>query len=62
MDGSSARRLELLGRLNALDSGPHEDERRAARESERCIMLLIEANKWPSTYRLGRILPGVCSR
>jgi hypothetical protein len=57
-----ARRFELLERLNAHDSGPHEDERRAARESEHCTELLIEANRWPSTWYLRRIVPGVCGR
>jgi hypothetical protein len=62
MDGGRARRLEILERLNAFDSGPHEDVRRAARESKRCMALLIEANKWPSTYHLGRTPPVMCSR
>ena len=55
-----ARRIELLERLNAHDSGPHEDKRRTARESEHCTELLIEANRWPSTWYLGRIAPGLC--
>jgi hypothetical protein len=62
MDEARAWRLELLERLNAYDSGSHEDERRAARESEHCTELLIEANRWPSTWYLSRIVPGVCGR
>jgi hypothetical protein len=62
MNASRARRLEVLQRLNAYDSGPHEAERGAARESEHCKELLIEANRWPSTWYLSRIMPGVCGR
>ena len=62
MDASRARRLEVLQRLNTYDSGPHEDERRAVRESEHCAELLIEANRCPSTWYLGRIVSGVCGR
>ena len=59
---AKARRLEVLERLNAYDNGPHEDERRAARESEHCTELVIEANRWLSTWYLSRIVPGVCGR
>lgn len=59
---SRAQRLELLERLNAYDSGPHEDERRAAKESERCLALAIEARKWPTPSYYGRIVSGVCGR
>ena len=62
MDEARARRFDLLERLNAYDSGPHEDERRAVSDSERCTNLLIEANKWPSRRYLSRIVPGVCGR
>ncbi len=62
MDETRAWRCQLLRRLNSYDSGPHEDERRISRESEHCTELLIEANRWPSTWYLRRILPGVCGR
>jgi hypothetical protein len=62
MREARSRRFELLDRLNAHDSGTNEDERRAARESERCTELLIAANRWLSTWYLGRIVLGVCSQ
>jgi len=62
MHEARSRRSELLERLNANDAGLHEDERRAARESEHCMELLIAANRWPSTWYLSRIVPGVCGR
>jgi hypothetical protein len=58
VDDIRARRQEVLERLNAYDSGPTEDERRAAKEFERCMELLAEANRPPcsQTFRV------VCSR
>jgi hypothetical protein len=51
------RRRKVLERLNAYDSGPTEDDRRAIEQSERCTELLAEANRWPCT----RTIRVVCS-
>jgi hypothetical protein len=58
VDDIQARRRKVLERLNAYDSGPTEDDRRAIKQSERCMELLAEANRWPcsQTFRV------VCSR
>ena len=44
---SARRRTELLERLNALDTGPTEDDRRAEREARiRKVVQTEEALKW----------------
>ena len=53
MDDAQARRRKALERLNAYDSGPSEDERRAAKEFERCMELLAEANRPTCSRTLG---------
>jgi hypothetical protein len=59
VDDRRARRRKILERLNAYDTGPHEDDRRAARESAIKRELRIEAERWPSTVFGRRMLNGV---
>ena len=57
MDERRARRRKILERLNAHDSGPHEDDRRAARLVEIRRELVAELGKMPTFGR--RLLNGV---
>ena len=57
MDERSARRRKILKRLNAYDSGPHEDDRRAAKQAEIRRELIAEFGKMPTFGR--RLLNGV---
>jgi hypothetical protein len=50
VDDTQARRRKVLERLNAYDSGPHEDDRRAEKQSHLCVELLHEANTWPCSH------------
>ncbi len=52
-----ARRQNILERLNAYDSGPHEDDRRAAKQVEIRRELVAEFGKMPTFGR--RVLNGV---
>jgi hypothetical protein len=56
-DDIQARRRKVLERLNAYDSGPTEDDRRAIKRSELCTERLAEVNRWPCT----RTIRIVCS-
>jgi hypothetical protein len=58
VENAQARRRTVLERLNAYDSGPHEDDRRAEKQSRLCMEVLHEANRWPCSYAV-RI---VCTR
>jgi hypothetical protein len=62
MEETRSRRQEILERLNAYDSGPHEDDRRAAGASERCTNLLTEMNRWPSTAGRVRTIATLCGK
>jgi hypothetical protein len=59
VDEKRARRRKLLERLNAYDSGPHEDDRKAAKEAEIKREVRAEAERWPSTFCGRRVLNGV---
>jgi hypothetical protein len=58
VDEKRARRQKILQRLNAYDTGPHEDDRRAAKEAATKRELRIEAERWPSTFFGRRMLNG----
>jgi hypothetical protein len=53
MTAMSARRRELLQRLNALDSGPTEDDRRAEREAR-----ISKAVQTEEALKWGRVSAG----
>ena len=57
VDERWARRQKILKRLNAYDSGPHEDDRRAAKQAEIRRELIAEFGKMPTFGR--RLLNGV---
>jgi hypothetical protein len=57
LDERWARRRKILERLNAYDSGPHEDDRRAAKQAEIRRDLVAEFGKMPTFGR--RVLNGV---
>jgi hypothetical protein len=58
VSSTKAQRRRIIQQLNAYDSGPAEDDRRAVKELDRCVELLAEVNRWPCT-RTFRI---VCSK
>ncbi len=51
MDERWARRRKILERLNAYDSGPHEDDRRDAKQAEIRCELVAEVGKMPTFGR-----------
>ena len=53
MTAMSARRRELLQRLNALDSGPTEDDRRADRKAR-----ISQAVQTEEALKWGRVSAG----
>ena len=57
MDERWARRRKILERLNAYDSCPHEEGRRAAEQAEIRRELVAEFGKMPTFGR--RVLNGV---
>ena len=57
VDERWTRRRKILKRLNAYDSGPHEDDRRAAKQAEIRRGLVAELGKMPTFGR--RVLNGV---
>jgi hypothetical protein len=57
VDERWTRRRKILERLNACDSGPHEDDRRAAKQAEIRRELVAEFGKMPTFGR--RVLNGV---
>jgi hypothetical protein len=57
VDERWARRRKILERLNAYDSGPHEDDRRAAKQAEIRRALIAEFGKLPTFGR--HVLNGV---
>jgi hypothetical protein len=57
VDEKRARRRKILERLNAHDSGPHEDDRRAAKQAEIRRELVAEYGEMPTFGR--RVLNGV---
>jgi hypothetical protein len=56
VDERWTRRRKILERLNAYDSGPHEDDRRAAKQGEIRRELVAEFGKMPTFGR--RVLNG----
>ena len=57
MEERWARRRKILERLNAYDSGTHEDDRRAAKQAEIRRELVSEFGRMPTFGR--RVLNGV---
>ena len=57
VDERWTRRRKILGRLNGYDSGPHEHDRRAAKQAEIRRELVAEFGKMPTFGR--RVLNGV---